>query len=89
MMLFLVSDPKFRGRCLTVGKSMLSDGTIDFHGIGAPVNIGNFLGALNKLNYYNNISGSVHLGGISAGQINIYKNFAPANIFINYNPPAE
>ncbi|WP_171634098.1 DUF4838 domain-containing protein [Paenibacillus plantarum] len=72
---------------LTVGKSMLSNGTIDFHGIGAPVNIGNFLGALNQLNFNSNISGNVRVGGITAGQINIYNNFAPANIFINYNPP--
>ncbi|WP_171631398.1 carbohydrate binding domain-containing protein [Paenibacillus plantarum] len=73
---------------LTVGESMLSNGSIDFHGIGAPVNVGQFLGALNQLNFNNNISDLVSLGGITAGQVNIYNNFAPANIVIDYNPPA-
>ncbi|WP_162463317.1 CBM35 domain-containing protein [Paenibacillus psychroresistens] len=75
------------GNGLTVGKSMLSRDSVNFHGIGAPVNIGNFIGALNQLNFNNNISGTVNLGGITAGKVSIYNNYAPANIFINYNPP--
>ncbi|MBP1990110.1 LamG-like jellyroll fold domain-containing protein [Paenibacillus eucommiae] len=71
----------------TVGNCMLSSGSIDFNGIGGAVNIGSFLGALNEVNFQSNISGNVQLGGISAGQIHIYNNFAPSNIFISFNPP--
>ena len=74
---------------LTVDHAMLSNGTIDFHGIGGTVHVGSFLGALTQLNFHNTISSSVQLGGITAGQINITNNYAPPNININLNSPGD
>ncbi|GGD79905.1 carbohydrate binding domain-containing protein [Paenibacillus nasutitermitis] len=71
------------GNGLRVGHSMLSNGTIDFQGIGGQVYVGEYLGALYQLNFKGNISGAMHLGGILAGKINIMNNYAPANIFLD------